>query len=46
MQMGKAQGMHTLNSDLARLVREGKITKEAALEHSTNKSELEQTIMF
>lgn len=44
MQMGKAQGMHTLNSDLARLVREGKITKEAALEHSTNKNELSQTI--
>lgn len=44
MQMGKALGMHTLNSDLARLVREKKITKEAALEASTDKNELSQTI--
>ena len=44
MQMGKAQGMHTLNSDLARLVREGLITKEMALNHSTNKGELSQTL--
>jgi twitching motility protein PilT len=44
MQMGKALGMHTLNSDLARLVRERKITKEAALEASTDKNELSQTI--
>lgn len=44
MQMGKALGMHTLNSDLARLVREKVITKEAALEHSVDKSELSQTI--
>ena len=44
MQMGKAQGMHTINSDLARLVREGLITKEMALNHSTNKGELSQTL--
>ncbi len=44
MQMGKALGMHTLNSDLARLVREGMITKDAALEHSVDKGELTQTM--
>ncbi len=44
MQMGKALGMHTLNSDLARLVREGTITKEAALENSCDRNELTQTL--
>lgn len=44
MQMGKNVGMHTLNSDLAKLVRAKKITKEAALECSTDKTELSQTI--
>ncbi len=40
MQMGKAQGMHTLNSDLARLVKAGKITQESALEYCTDKGEM------
>lgn len=46
IQMGKNQGMHTLNSDLARLVKENKITKDAALEHSTSKNELTQALMM
>ncbi len=44
IQMGKSLGMHTLNSDLAKLVRDKKITKEAALECSTDKNELTQTM--
>lgn len=39
MQMGKAQGMHTLNADLARLYKEGKIDQEKALEYCTDKAE-------
>lgn len=40
MQMGKSLGMHTLNADLARLVKEGKIELEAASEYCTDKEEL------
>lgn len=40
MQMGKNLGMHTLNSDLANLVKTGKITEESALEYCTDKGEM------
>ena len=40
MQAGAAVGMHTLNSDLERLVREGTITKEAAIKCSSNPQNL------
>lgn len=40
MQMGKKEGMHTLNSDLARLYKEGKIGYDDALEYCTDKGEL------
>lgn len=42
MQSGAASGMHTLDSCLARLVREQRITMEAALEKSSNPRELGQ----
>lgn len=44
MQMGKSLGMHTLNSDLASLVRKGLITEEAALEYCTDKGEMSRTL--
>lgn len=44
MQMGKSLGMHTLNSDLAQLVRSGKITQESALEYCTDKGEMSRTL--
>ena len=37
-----ASGMHTLNADLARLVREGYITTEDARAYTNNGSDLEQ----
>lgn len=40
MQMGKAQGMHTLDADLARLYKEGKIDADHAYEYCTDKAEL------
>ncbi len=40
MQSGMALGMHTLNADLARLVRAGRITKESALAFSNDRREL------
>ena len=40
MQMGRNQGMHTLNSDLAALVKSGRITQESALEYCTDKTEM------
>ena len=40
MQAGASVGMHTLNSDLERLVREGAITREAALKVSSNPQNL------
>lgn len=42
MQAGAALGMHTLNGDLARLVREGKITRESALRCSVDRADLMQ----
>ena len=42
LQSGAALGMHSLNSDLARLVDAGQITREAALKCSTDKKDLEQ----
>lgn len=39
MQAGKAQGMHTLNSNLAELVKAKLITKEAAMERCTDREE-------
>lgn len=44
MQSGSAFGMHTLNNDLARLVRQGTITKQDAMRVSTDKSELQDLI--
>jgi twitching motility protein PilT len=41
MQAGKFEGMHTLNGDLTRLVREGKITVETAYQYSNDKKDLE-----
>lgn len=42
MQAGGALGMHTLNSDLARLVRGGIIEKEKAYQYSNNRKELDE----
>lgn len=44
MQSGSNYGMHTLNSDLARLYRQGTITKPDAMRVSTDKAELRQLI--
>ena len=41
MQGGAALGMHTLNADLKRLVREQKITEEMARKYSTNVKDFE-----
>lgn len=40
MASSAAQGMHTLNGDLARLVKVGKITKETAMNATTDKADL------
>lgn len=42
MQAGGNVGMHTLNMDLSRLMRQGYITKERAREYTNNPAELEQ----
>lgn len=42
MQSGGNMGMHTLNTDLSRLVQMGMITKENALRYSNDRAELEQ----
>jgi len=42
MQSGMALGMHTLNADLARLVRDGKITMESAVAYSNDRRELKE----
>ncbi len=42
MQSGASLGMHSLNMDLTRLVREGKITRDDAMKYSNNKKELLQ----
>lgn len=40
MQSGAANGMHTLNGDLARLVSLGMITRENAYKYSNDKRDL------
>ena len=40
MQAGASLGMHTLNSDLERLVKEGSITRESAFKVSSNPQNL------
>ena len=45
MQTGGNAGMHTLNMDLSRLMRQGHITKERAREYTNNPAELEQYMM-
>lgn len=45
MQAGGNTGMHTLNMDLSRLMRQGYITKERAREYTNNPAELEQYMM-
>jgi twitching motility protein PilT len=42
MQSGAAYGMHTLNGDLCRLVRDGSITPQAAYQYSNDRKDLEQ----
>ncbi len=42
MQSGAAYGMHTLNSELCRLVRQGTITPQAAYQFSNDRKDLEQ----
>ncbi len=44
MQAGAREGMHTLDADLARLVRSGKITMENALRYSTDRKEFEELL--
>ncbi len=40
MQLGKGEGMHTLNNSLAKLYHQGKITEEVMLNHSLKPAEL------
>lgn len=42
MQSGMSLGMHTMNAELARLMRGGQITKEIAYQHSNDKAEFRQ----
>ena len=42
MQSGTALGMHTLNMDLSRLVRQGFITRDDAIAYTNNKAEVGQ----
>lgn len=42
MQSGMLDGMHTLNKDLARLVREGTISMKAAFQYTNDRKDLEQ----
>lgn len=42
MQSGRALGMHSLNSDLARLVQGGVIDRDMAYQYSNDKKDLEQ----
>lgn len=44
MQSGAGAGMHTLNSDLSRLVNSGMITRESAIRYSNDRVDLEQYI--
>lgn len=45
IQMGKSLGMHTLNSNLAELVKSDQISKETALEYCSDKSEMNQLLI-
>ena len=42
MQAGGNAGMHTLNMDLSRLVRQGFITRDDAIAYTNNKAEVGQ----
>ena len=42
MQAGGNAGMHTLNMDLSRLVKQGYISRENALAYTNNKAEIQQ----
>ena len=42
MQSGNASGMHTLNMDLVRLVSQGRITRQTAMQYTNDKRDLEQ----
>ena len=42
IQAGRAQGMHTLNDDLASLVRRGVVLKEEALKVSSDPASLDK----
>lgn len=44
IQMGKALGMHTLNSNLAELCKSGQISKASALEYCSDKNEMAQLV--
>lgn len=45
MQSGAREGMHTLNTDLIRLVKTGQITRENALKYTNNRKELEELLL-
>ena len=45
MQSGRALGMHSLNSDLARLVQGGVIDRDMAYQYSNDKKDLEQFLV-
>ena len=45
MQSGAAFGMHTLNSDICRLVQSQKISRENAMKYSNDRKDLEQYLM-
>ncbi len=45
MQSGRALGMHSLNSDLARLVQGGVIERDMAYQYSNDKRDLEQFLV-
>ncbi len=45
LQTGSAAGMHTLNASLMQLVRQGKITKQEAIDHSNDDTSLAKDMM-
>jgi twitching motility protein PilT len=45
MQSGAALGMHTLNGDLTKLVRNGMISREYAMQYSNDRRDLQQYLM-
>lgn len=45
IQMGKSLRMHTLNSNLAELVKSDQISKETALEYCSDKSKMNQLLI-